>query len=261
MILDQILHDKNEELKLARLRLPLVRIRKLACKHTGTLNLANRLKNDKIQIIAEVKKASPSRGTICKNFDPLKIARIYSENGAAAISVLTEFKYFQGSLDNLVDIRSTLGVSRPPLLRKDFIFDPYQVYESCVFGADAVLLIAAILNKSQLKELLDLSHDMKMQCLVEVHNEQELESALNCGAKIIGINNRDLQTFKTDLNTSEKLSKLVPRDRIIVSESGIKNKADMEKLKSWGVNAALIGEALVGSEDIALTLKEFYDAD
>jgi indole-3-glycerol phosphate synthase len=256
MILDKILRDKNEELKLARLRLPLARIRKLAREHTGTLDLAARLKSDKIQIIAEVKKASPSRGVICRNFDPLKIASIYSENGAAAISVLTESKYFQGSLDYLKDIRNSLGSSRPPLLRKDFIFDPYQVYESRVFGADAVLLIAAILNKDQLKGLLDLSHDMEMQCLVETHNERELESALNSEAKIIGINNRDLQTFKTDLSTTERLIELIPGDRIIVSESGIKNKTDMEKLKSWGVNAALIGEALVGSDDIALTLKE-----
>jgi indole-3-glycerol phosphate synthase len=256
MILDQILKDKKQELEIARQRTPLDRIEKLAIEQTGTIDLAARLKGERIHLIAEVKKASPSRGVICQNFDPLKIARTYADNRVAAISVLTETKYFQGSLNYLININNTLGSNRPPLLRKDFIFDPYQIYESRAFGADALLLIAAILNVVLLKQFMEISHSLKMKCLVEVHNEVELESALASGAEIIGINNRDLQTFKTDIETTARLSRLIPKDRIIVSESGIKDRSDMEKLKSWKINAALIGESLVASNDIAGKIKE-----
>lgn len=256
MILDQILKDKKQELEIARQRTTLDRIEKLALEQTGTIDLAARLRSDRVQLIAEVKKASPSRGIICRDFDPIKIAKTYADNRAAAISVLTETKYFLGSLNYLININNTLGSNRPPLLRKDFIFDPYQIYESRTFGADALLLIAAILDTALLKQLLGLSHDLKMKCLVEVHNEKEIESALESGAEIIGINNRDLQTFKTDLETTARLSRLIPKDRIVVSESGIKDRSDMEKLKSWNVNAALIGESLVASNDIAGKIRE-----
>ncbi|MDO8687547.1 MAG: indole-3-glycerol phosphate synthase TrpC, partial [Dehalococcoidales bacterium] len=206
--------------------------------------------------IAEVKKASPSKGIIRADFDPVAIARVYAANGAAAISVLTESKYFQGSLNYLKDIRDALGDKKIPLLRKDFIFDPYQVYEARAYGADSLLLIVAMLTPEKLKELLELSHRLKMMCLVEVHNEAELKVALNYEASIIGINNRDLNTFETDLTTTERLRPLIPADRLVVSESGIKDHSDMEKLGRLGVDAVLIGESLMASDNIAAKMKE-----
>jgi indole-3-glycerol phosphate synthase len=256
MILDQILKDKIGELETAKLRVPFDKMQKIAHDQPETLDLAARLTADHIQIIAEVKKASPSKGIICRDFDPLKIAKIYADNKAAAISVLTETKYFQGSLNYLLNINNTLGSDRPPLLRKDFIFDPYQIYESRAFGADAILLIVAILDLKTLREFLIISRELQMRCLVEVHNEKELDLALMSEAKIIGINNRDLRTFDVDLETTSRLSKQVPDDRIIVSESGIKNRADMAMLHSWGVNAALVGESLIASSDIAGKMRE-----
>jgi indole-3-glycerol phosphate synthase len=256
MILDQILQYKYNELEITKRRTSLDEIKKLALEQAEPLDLAVRLKNDRIQLIAEVKKASPSRGIICQDFDPLKIAKIYAENRVAAISILTETKYFQGSLNYLLNINNALGSNRPPLLRKDFIFEPYQIYESRAFGADAILLIVAILDFDRLKRFLDISHSLQMKCLVEVHNEKELDLALKSKANIIGINNRDLQTFETDIDTTARLSSLIPKDKIIVSESGIKNRSDMEKLKTWGVNAALIGESLIASNDIAFKIRE-----
>jgi indole-3-glycerol phosphate synthase len=256
MILDRILQDKKLELEITRGRTPREQIENLALEQSEPLDLAARLISDRVQLIAEVKKASPSRGVICQDFDPIKIAKTYAANRAAAISVLTETKYFQGSLNYLININNALGGDRPPLIRKDFIFDPYQIYESRAFGADALLLIVAILNSDTLKEFLNISHDLKMKCLVEVHDESEVDLALKSEAKIIGINNRDLQTFKTDIKTTARLSKLIPKDRIIVSESGIKDRSDMENLKSWGVNAALIGESLMASDDIAGKIRE-----
>jgi indole-3-glycerol phosphate synthase len=167
--------------------------------------------------------------------------------------VLTEVNYFQGSLDHLVAIRQGVDV---PLLRKDFIFDPYQVYESRACGADAFLLIAAILSRGQLAELVSLGHSLGMSCLVEVHNEDEVESALPSGARIIGINNRDLTTFHVDLNTTRRLRPLIPQDRIVVSESGIHNHEDIARVKEWEVNAVLVGEALVTTSDIPAKMRE-----
>jgi indole-3-glycerol phosphate synthase len=203
-----------------------------------------------------VKKASPSKGIISQNFEPVKIARAYAAGGAAAISVLTEPKHFQGSLDYLRDIKKALADYPVPLLRKDFIVDPYQVFEARAYGADAILLIVAILTPQRLEELLQLSHLFSMQCLVEVHNRTELEIALNSGTKIIGINNRDLNTFTVDLNTTSKLRPLIPDDRIVVSESGISSREDIAKLKEWKVDAALIGEALMTAPDIAAKMRE-----
>ena len=151
-----------------------------------------------------------------------------------------------------------MGEERPPLLRKDFIFDPYQIYESRANGADALLLITAILDFTQLKDLLELSHQLGMQCLVETHNEDEVARAVTAGGQIIGINNRDLQTFKEDLNTTARLRSLIPRGRIAVSESGIKTREDMQKLREWGVNAALVGETLMKAPDIGYMMKELY---
>ena len=256
MILDEIVADSRLEFEASKRSLPLEELRILALKQPAPLDFAAALRGDRIRLIAEVKKASPSRGVIRSDFNPLEIARTYVANGASAISVLTEAKYFQGSLDYLKNIRDTLGDKRIPLLRKDFVFDPYQVYESRAYGADGLLLIVAILTSERLKELLDLSHRLKMSCLVEVHNEAELEIALDSGAKIIGINNRDLTTFDVDLATTERLRPLIPADRIVVSESGIKDHNDIEKLGVWGVDAVLIGESLMASGDIAARMKE-----
>jgi indole-3-glycerol phosphate synthase len=217
------------------------------------LDLALVLRHDHIQLIAEVKQASPSRGILTSSFNPTELARAYAEGGAAAISVLTEASYFMASIEHLAAIREAVGL---PLLRKDFIFDPYQVYESRAYGADALLLITAILSRGQLEELISLSHSLGLGCLVEVHNEDETERAVLSEAEIIGINNRDLNTFDVDINTTRRLQPLVPKGKIVVSESGIRSRKDVEKLRKWGVDAVLIGEALVTAENVRAKMKE-----
>jgi len=256
VFLEEIVHRSQEELKARKKRLPLADVRRLAKAQPPPLNLAEALRGDGVRLITEVKKASPSRGVIREDFDPVAIAGNYATGGAAAISVLTEEHYFQGSLDYLKDIRNALGVNRPPLLRKDFIFDPYQVYESLAYGADSLLLIAAILTPEMLVALCALSHELGLSCLVEVHNESDLETALEIGAGIIGINNRDLNTFTVDLATTGRLRPLIPADRIVISESGIGNKNDIDNLGRLGVDAVLIGEALLAAPDIAARLRE-----
>jgi len=252
-MLDKIVAQKREEVKQRKKSLPLSRLKELIAQREATLDLALALEGTHTRLIAEVKRASPSRGVLCPNFDPVELAKKYAHGGAAAISVLTETNYFQGSLDHLAAIREEMIL---PLLRKDFIFDPYQVYESRAYGADALLLIVAILNQEQLEELLSLSHNLGLSCLVEVHNEGEVERALHSQTKIIGINNRDLATFTTDINTTRRLLPLIPQGRIVVSESGIRSRSDIAKLKGWGVNAVLVGEALVTAGDIVTKLRE-----
>jgi indole-3-glycerol phosphate synthase len=260
MILDQIVQNSRQELAARKSSVSLLKLSRLASAMPRPHDLARALSGNSIRLIAEVKKASPSKGLICPEFDPLEIARCYADNGAAAISVLTDNKFFQGSLGYLSRINASLGNNlsypRPSLLRKDFIFDPYQVYESRAYGADALLLIVAILTAAELSELLELSHRLYMRCLVEVHDAKEVETAVRSGAAIIGINNRDLQTFKVDVETTRRLRPLIPADRIVVSESGIKDRADMQKLQSWKINAALVGEALMSSNNIAAKMKE-----
>jgi indole-3-glycerol phosphate synthase len=251
-ILDNIVADKKRELAGLKRGTPLAALKERASQYKP-LDFKDAISGNGMKLIAEVKKASPSKGLLCSDFKPAEMARIYEQSGAAAISVLTEIKYFQGSIEYLASIRESV---RLPLLRKDFIFDEYQIYESAVYGADALLLIAAILNQKQLAQLLGLSHSLGMACLVEVHDGAEVEKALQSGAEIIGINNRDLRTFKTDIETTHKLRALVPQGKIAVSESGISSREDMKKLKTWGVNAALAGEALVTSKNIAATIKE-----
>ena len=256
MILNQIVADNLSELEARKRSVPLAELRRVALEQSPPLDFASALRGDHIQLIAEVKKASPSSGIIRSDFDPVEIARIYASNGASAISVLTEAKYFQGSLNHLRDIRDALGDRRLPLLRKDFLRDSYQVYESRAYGADGLLLIVAILAPNELEMLLELSHELNMSCLVEVHNEAELEIALSSGARLIGINNRNLKTFTVDLTVTKRLRPLIPPDKIVVSESGIKNRSDMEKLRQWGVDAVLIGESLMSASDIAAKMRE-----
>jgi indole-3-glycerol phosphate synthase len=258
MILDQIVADNKSELEARKRSLPLEELKRAASAQPLPLDFASALRGDGIRLIAEVKKASPSKGVIRSDFNPAEIAQTYASNGASAISVLTEEKHFQGSLNYLRDIGNALGDRRLPLLRKDFIYDSYQVYESRAYGADGLLLIVAILAPAELETLLGLSHELNMSCLVEVHNEGELEIALSSGAKIIGINNRDLKTFTVDLTITRRLRPLIPPDKIVVSESGIKNRTDIEKLRQWGVDAVLIGESLMSASDIAAKMKELF---
>jgi len=256
MILDDIVADKRLELEAAKRRVTPGEIEQTAKRQPPAKDFAAALRGGGIRPIAEVKKASPSRGVIAAEFDPVAIARRYARNGAAAISVLTEAKHFQGSLDHLVSISQALGEGRPGLLRKDFIFDPYQVYEARAASADAILLIVAILTPGQLAELIGLAHSLGIECLVEAHNEAEVKTAVASPARVIGINNRDLRTFQVDLNTTGRLRPLIPIDRLVVSESGIKGRADMEKLRGWGVNAALVGETLMTAPDVGARMRE-----
>ena len=258
MFLEKIVADKLSDIEARKQSLSQTELQRQALAQSPPLSLASALRAHHVQLIAEVKRASPSKGIICPDFDPVAIARNYARSGAAAISILTEERYFQGSLDHLKDIAGDLGNSRPPLLRKDFILDPYQVYESRSYGADGLLLIVAILTPEKLGELLSLSHDLGMDCLVEVHNEAELRTALDSRAKIIGINNRDLKTFAIDLTTTEHLRPLIPPDRIVVSESGISHRSDIEKMQGWGVDAVLIGEALMSAPDITVKVRQLF---
>lgn len=260
MFLEQIVKDNQLELEAQKHRVPLEKLKRVALAQPPTLDLASELGGDRIKLIAEIKKASPSRGIIRHNFNPVELVQTYASNGASAISVLTEARYFKGSLSHLRDIRDALGNKKPPLLRKDFIYDPYQVYESRAYGADSLLLIVAMLTPEKLGELLMLSHELDMECLVEVHNEAELEIALGSGAQIIGLNNRDLKTFTIDLAVTQRLRPLIPEDRIVVSESGIKDRNDIEKLKKWAVDAVLVGESLMSAPDIVAKMKELLAA-
>jgi len=258
MILDEIVKAKAEELTKRKQTMPLARLEALCSKNSKKppRDLAAALRGDDIRLIAEVKKASPSKGLICPDLDPIEMARTYAQSGAAAISVLTEERYFHGSLEHIANISEELEGRNIPLLRKDFIFDPYQVHESRAYGADALLLIVAILSDQQLWGLLSLSHRLGMKCLVEVHDEAEVERALLSEAEIIGINNRDLKTFAVDLATTKRLRPLVPPDRIVVSESGIRDRGHVQMLREWGVDAILVGEALVTASDVAKKVSE-----
>jgi indole-3-glycerol phosphate synthase len=254
MFLDNIVAEKLEELGQRQKNTPLSELEAAVKEKPSPLDLAAALKGSSLRLIAEVKRASPSRGVLRANLNAVRLAETYARCGAAAISVLTESHYFRGSGEDLVAIRRKLP--NIPLLRKDFILKPYQIYESRAWGADALLLIVAILDDSKLKELLSLSHELGMQCLVEVHNEDELKRALACDAKIIGINNRNLDTMAVDLNVTKKLRPLIPPDRLVVSESGIKGRSEIQRLRELGVNAVLIGEALVTASDVAAKIKE-----
>jgi indole-3-glycerol phosphate synthase len=252
-ILDKILAAKKREVERHKQAVRLTSLLECTARRKAPLDFASALKGDDIRLIAEVKKASPSRGVLRPYFDPMALAKTYAENGAAAISVLTDAEFFQGSPEHLAAIREAVSL---PLLRKDFIYDEYQIYETAAYGADALLLITAILEPRQLEKMITLSRSLGLGCLVEVHNEEEIKKALAGGAAIIGINNRDLKTFEVDVDTTRRLRPLVPEDKIVVSESGISRREDIQKLKDWGVDAVLIGEALVTARNIPKKIKE-----
>lgn len=258
-ILEQILRDKVEEVAARRRRHPIAELQRQARDLPRPRDFLAVLKGDASgpgtipRVIAEVKKASPSKGMIRPDFDPIAIAHTYAVNGAAALSVLTDEKYFQGELAFLEAISGAIAL---PLLRKDFTIDGYQVYESRVAQADAILLIAAVLEIGPLGELLALAHELGMVALLEVHTAEELERILPLRPRLIGINNRDLHTFHTDIQTTLELLSLIPPGVVVVSESGINTAADMTRLQEKGVHAFLIGESLMRAPDPGVKLRE-----
>jgi indole-3-glycerol phosphate synthase len=259
LILDRIVKSKRKELVKSKLDRNISKLEDIINKLPEVLDFKNVLKKQNIndiRIIAEVKKASPSKGIIREDFDPIKIARQYEANNAAAISVLTESEFFLGKLDFLKEIKKAVKI---PLLRKDFLFDPYQIYEARANGADAVLLILAILEKPLLDELLSIVKELSMSALVEIHTKEELEKVLQTDAEIIGINNRNLKSFDTDLQTSIDLMADIPESKVIVTESGIKTKEDMQKLSKAGVDAFLIGETFMRADNPGEMLNEFLN--
>lgn len=211
----------------------------------------------RLRIIAEIKKASPSKGVLREEFDPVKIALGYAKSGASALSVLTDEKFFMGSLEYLSAVREAVDI---PLLRKDFIIDPYQVYESRLYGADALLLIVSALGQDSLAELLALTRSLGMNAVVEVHDEIELGRALDAGSGIIGINNRDLRTFEVDLGVSERLARMLPGGVIAIAESGISSGADIKRLRAEGVHVFLIGETFMKAPDPGAELKNLISS-
>ena len=254
-ILDKIVAAKREELAEAQRAAPLAAVERAGSERPPPISLSAALNADGIRLIAEVKKASPSRGLLSPDFDPVRLAGAYVANGAAAVSCLTDPR-FQGELAHLSAIKQAGASGRAPVLRKDFIFDPYQVYEARAAGADGILLIVAILESSLLRELLEMSHSLGMQCLVEVHDESELEASVEAGAEIIGVNNRDLHTFTTDLAVTQRLAPQVPQGKVTVSESGIFTADDLQILSTFRVNAVLVGEAIVTAPDVAAKVRE-----
>ncbi|WP_129631402.1 indole-3-glycerol phosphate synthase TrpC [Candidatus Oscillochloris fontis] len=250
--LTKILNHKATEVRRQIAKIPLAALEQRIARMPAPRDFAAALRcPPRTALIAEVKKASPSRGVLVEAFDHLEIARTYIKGGAAAISVLTDIRFFQGSLLFLEGIRQLPGV--PPLLRKDFIIDPYQVYEARAYGADALLLIVAALDDTQMRDLLKLTDDLGMQALVEVHDEAELERALALGVKIVGVNNRDLHSFNISLETTARLAQRVgaePERPVLVSESGIFTPEHVEMVRGRGADAVLVGEALVTAPDM-----------
>ncbi|MBI1278511.1 MAG: indole-3-glycerol phosphate synthase TrpC [Anaerolineaceae bacterium] len=254
-ILDQILAQKQDEIRLAQAEPDaLAKLEQEAYRAPSPRDFKGALQRSTVALIAEVKKASPSKGLLVENFNPVRIARTYEENGAAAISVLTDVKFFQGNLD---DLRAVRAAVRVPVLRKDFIIDAHQVYEARMAGADAALLIVMALEDGQLRDLHSLITELGMSALVEVHNEAELERALAIGASLIGVNNRDLRTFHEDLETTARVAALVPHDVTLVAESAIRSAEDVQRMGTYGARAVLVGEGLVKAKDMAGEVRRY----
>lgn len=254
-ILEEIAQKTKQRISAQSSQIPLSEIRLLAEKtpKSEKMSLYDALSGDDISFICEAKKASPSKGIIAEHFPYLEIAKDYEEAGAAAISCLTEPFWFKGSDDYLKEIAAEVKI---PVLRKDFTVDEYMIYEAKALGASAVLLICSILSEKQLSDYLALTHELGMCALVEAHDEAEIATAVKIGARIIGVNNRNLKNFSVDIDNSARLRSLVPKDRIFVSESGIKTAEDVENLRKIGANAALIGETLMRAPDKAAKLRE-----
>ncbi len=249
-ILERIIQHKRGEVAQAKVRRSFAEVRRMA--EESAASSRRRFRNaltaeQSVSLIAEVKKASPSKGLIRPDFDAAQLARDYVQGGAAAISVLTDENFFQGGLHDLVAVRACVDV---PLLRKEFIIDPYQLYEARVHGADAALLIVAALGRTELAEFIAIAGSLKLDALVEVHTEEELEVALEAGAELVGINNRDLRTFVTTLDVTRRLAPMIPSGVTIVSESGISSAEDLREVAAVGVDAVLVGEALAREANV-----------
>ncbi len=253
-ILDTILAHKLVEVAERRAQVGLPALQAQAAAAPPARDFAAALRRDTVTLIAEVKKASPSKGVLIENFDPVALATTYAQNGASAISVLTEERFFQGGFPVLETVRRTVDL---PLLCKEFILDPYQVYQGRAAGADAALLIVMALDDAQLRDLHDVITGLGMAALVEVHNEVEMERALRCGATLIGVNNRDLRTFHEDLHTTERLARMTPPGVTLVAESAIRSADDVRRMGSFGARAVLVGEGLVKAADIAQQVRLF----
>ncbi|MCX2683221.1 indole-3-glycerol phosphate synthase TrpC [Campylobacter sp. MIT 21-1685] len=259
MILDTIFKKTKEELKQRKKILPYDMLgRSLSSNPFFPKEVCKALRRQKneMKIIAEIKKASPSKGVIRQDFEPLSIALNYDKNGASAISVLTEPHFFQGSLEFLSFIRR---YTQLPLLRKDFIFDEYQILEALVYGADFILLIARMLSTKELKKLLEFSHHIGLECLVEIHNKEDLSKAIFAGANIIGINHRNLNDFSMDMSLCEKLIPQIPNSKIIVAESGLEDKEFLHHLQDLGVDSFLIGEYFMRQSDEGKALRSLCE--
>lgn len=245
--LSRMVSHKRREIARAKQLLPLAELERRARAQAAARDFRRALTGgENIAIIAEMKKASPSSGILRDNFDPTRLAKDYSKNGAAALSILTDVEFFHGHLEHLQKARAACVL---PLLRKDFLLEPYQVLEARAHGADAILLIVAILDRSQLFELLSAAGELGMQALVEAHDEAEIARALLAGADIIGINNRDLRTFEVAPETTERLAKLIPRSCVRIAESGIKSRQDVERIAAHGIDAILVGSHLMRQPD------------
>lgn len=254
-ILDTIVEEKNREVEILRRDFTLSRFRDSEFFAKATMDIITPLLSRKaVALIAEVKKASPSKGVMIENFDHLAIAQVYMNNGADAVSVLTDKKFFQGSIDFLRDIAAEKTV---PLLRKDFIIDEYQVYEAKANGADFILLISEILSKAQISELTAAAKEMDMEVLLELHSTAMFEKIDFEKNRIIGINNRNLETFEVDLNTTIEISKIVPPKTLLVAESGIMTRTDIHLLKSEDINGVLVGEHFSRSDNTAAAVSDF----
>ncbi|MDP6348869.1 MAG: indole-3-glycerol phosphate synthase TrpC [Chloroflexota bacterium] len=254
-ILDRILARKREEVASAVVTAPLAQIRAMVADRSPARDFAAALATPGISVIAEIKRGSPSAGAFAPDLDVAERAKTYESAGAAAISVLTDRDFFQGAP---ADLRAACAAAAIPVLRKDFIIDPYQVYESRLMGADAILIIIAAMDNEA--ELLGLAGDLGLHCLVEVHDEHEIERATAAGAKIVGVNNRDLRTFEADIAVTERLGPHLPEGALLVSESGIKTPQQATRLAAVGMDAILVGESLVRAGDPAAALRGLREA-
>jgi len=254
MILSKIIEEKRRELDRLQKKVSFGELKKQAeSVYIKSMFKKNISRKGHINLIAEIKKSSPSKGVIRADFNPLKIALTYQAAGASAISILTDERFFDGKLKYLKEAKERVTI---PVLRKDFIIDEYQIYESAVSGADAILLIAHILTHEELNRYLHISRELGMEVLVEVHNEEEVEKALASHAAIIGINNRDLTNFDVDITVTQRLKRLIPESKIIVSESGIESYEHVMFLKSFGINAVLVGETFMRATNIGEKVRE-----
>ena len=264
-VLDQIMAWKREEVPAQMAEVPLTQVKAFARLAPEPLDFAGALTLQRgASLIAEVKRASPSKGLIARDWDPELIGETYARNGAAAISCLTDAKFFQGKLEYLTSIKERLRViGKPvPVLRKDFIYHEYQVYEARMAGADALLLIVGVLSDTELRKLYELTYQVGLQALVEVHDEAELERALAIDAHVIGVNNRDLRTFAVDIETTGRLRAHIPAGKVLVGESGIRNEADVQRMAAMGCDAILVGETFckLPQKERGAKVREFVEA-